>query len=493
MNVQLYTPDVRVTLYKTIGRQTIDGQTPVSQRVLDTNSTIDLTPFLGEAGSLRVSKSIRSPAGGFSLTLPDKPYMQNGSIESLYGLIEPMDLIEIRMRHELPGSTSNNLPTPPILMRGFVSEISRGESMGGNGKPQRTVTIAGQDYGKLWQMMQIKYLPGYVIGENYLSSFKLFERFGVGFDTSMTAPTFVSNVVSEIINPFLTAMMPPNSPNPTELKADISVTHGVVDVGGAQNQQGTIFGLLSSFGDVGVWNELYIEDREDGVYVVYRPNPFKDIYGTVIQDDAPALLPIDVSDKDVISLNVSRSDANVSNYYWVRAPRFEMVSDIYRQQFAIQGASAATVDLGQYPNSAEQFYGMRMMETETQMGGDDVTTMASGQPSDQQTTRDTSMSNWINDRRAILVAQNKDNVLLESGVARIRANELIKPGCYVRIVRGSFSSTFYVSSIDLDYVPYQGLFQTLKLERGNGFINRVTAGAGVQSPYNAELSGLANE
>ena len=35
--------------------------------------------------------------------------------------------------------------------------------------------------------------------------------------------------------------------------------------------------------------------------------------------------------------------------------------------------------------------------------------------------------------------------------------------------------------------PYQGLFQTLKIERGNGFVKRVESGAGVQSPYNAEM------
>ncbi|MCI0146685.1 hypothetical protein KNO81_12380 [Paraburkholderia sediminicola] len=491
MNVQIYTPDVKVVLYKTIGRQTVDGQTPVSQRVLDTNKTINLTPYLGEVGGLRVSKSVREPAGGWSLTLADQPYIQGGSFESLYGLIEPMDFIEIRMRHNLPGWSSGNPTKPPIYMRGFVSGISRNEAMGNDGKPMRTVTLNGQDMGKLWQIAQIKFLPGYVVGENYLSSFKLFERFGVGFKTAMTAAEFVTEVVNSILNPFLAGLMPPNSTNPTSIAVDASVANGVVDVGGAQNQEGTIYSLLSYFGDVGIWNELYLEDREDGVYCVYRPNPFKDINGTVIQDDAPALMPIDVDAKDVIALNVSRGDADVANYYWVRAPRFELVSDIFSRQFAV-GADPATVDLGQYANSAEQFYGMRVMEGASQQGGNDVTTMSSGQPLPQQTNRDASMANWINDRRAIVVAQNKDNVLLESGTARIRANEAIKPGSYVRIVRGSFSSTFYVPAVDLDYVPFQGLFMTLKLERGTGFVKRVEAGTGVQSPANAELSGLAN-
>jgi hypothetical protein len=491
MKISLYTPDVRVMLYKTIGRQSVDGQTPISQRVLDTNKTIDLTPYLGDGCSLRVSKSIREAAGGFSLTLADKPYIGPDSLESLYGLVEPQDLIVIRMRHNLPGSTPGSSPTPPVYMRGFVSGISRNEAMGNDGKPVRTVTINGQDYGKLWQIMQIRYMPGYVVGENYLSSFKLYERFGVGFVTGMTAGAFVQEVINNLVNPFLSSLMPPNSPNPTAITPDVSVANGVVDVGGVQSQQGTIYSLLSYFGDVGVFNELYIEDREDGVHCVYRPNPFKDINGNVIQPDAPNLTPVDIDAKDVIALNVSRSDENVSNYYWTRAPRFELVSDIYRSQWAL-GADPASVDLGQYPNSAEQFYGVRLLETESQQGGNDVTTMASGQPAPEQTNRDASMINWVNNRRAIVVASNKDNVLLESGTARIRANELVKPGMYVRIVRGSFSSTFYVVSVDLDYVPYQGLFQTLRLERGDGFIKRVTAGAGVQSPYSAEMSGLAN-
>ena len=363
--------------------------------------------------------------------------------------------------------------------------------MSSDGKPLRTVTINGQDMGKLWQLMQIKYFPGYVVGENYLSSFKLFERFGVGFQTGMTAPQFVTEVINSLINPFLASLMPPNTPNPTSITPDISVTHGVVDVGGIQNQQGTIYSLLSYFGDVGIWNELYMEDRETGVYCVYRPNPFKDINGNVIQPDAANLTPIDVDIKDVVSLNVSRSDENVTNYYWVRAPRFELVSDIYRQQWAI-GADPTTVDLGTYVNSAEQFYGVRLMEIETQQGGDDVTTMSSGQLSPAQAIRDTSMANWLNNRRAIAVAQNKDNVLLESGSATIRGNENIKPGSYVRIISGSFTPTYYVPDVEMDYVPFQGIFQTLKLERGDGFVKRVQAGAGAQSPYKAELSGLAN-
>ncbi|WP_429500581.1 hypothetical protein [Paraburkholderia youngii] len=88
----------------------------------------------------------------------------------------------------------------------------------------RTVTISGQDYGKLWQIMQIKYMPSYVVGENYLSSFKLFERFGVGFVTGMTAGASGQEVISNLVNPFISSLTPPNSPNPIEIKLDVSVS-----------------------------------------------------------------------------------------------------------------------------------------------------------------------------------------------------------------------------------------------------------------------------
>jgi hypothetical protein len=485
--INLYVPDVKVTLYKTIGRQTLDGSTPVSPRVIATNHTIDLTPFLGESGSMRVSKSVREAAGGFSLTLTDKPYSQAGSFESLYGLIEPMDMIEIRVQHGVARGAS----VAPVYMRGFVSEVQRNESMGAGGRPLRTVTISGQDYGKLWQMLQIKYLPGYVIGENLLSGFKLYERFGYGFTTTLSAPQFIEQSITNVVAPFLFSLLPPDSPMPAWIKFDVSVTNGVVDVGGVQNQQGTMFSLMSYFGDVGFWNELYLEDREDGVYCVYRPNPTMDIKGNFIQPDAPVLTPIDVPGSDLISLSLSRSDAGVANYYWVRAPRFEMSDDIYRQQFALQNADKPTIVLDQYANSAVQFYGMRLMDTETQQGGNDVTTMNSGLPADQQATRTVSMVDWIDNRRALVVAQNKDNVLFETGSARIRANEKIRAGCYVRIVRGAFSSTFYVPRVDLDFIPYQGLFQTLTLERGTGFINRVASGGATTSPYLQEMTSVA--
>lgn len=147
MRVPVYHPQIRVTLHKTVARQTFDGQAPVSVRYAAPPAAIDLTPFLGENGAVQTTKSVREAAGAFLVTLTDAPHrlLAGGAFETLYGLIEPMDVIEIRARHAPVGS-GEDLTEPPIVMRGFVSDVHRTEAMAAAGRPQRTVTIAGQDY-----------------------------------------------------------------------------------------------------------------------------------------------------------------------------------------------------------------------------------------------------------------------------------------------------------------------------------------------------------
>lgn len=504
VKVKVYQPDLRVTLHKTIKRTTLDGQTPVSERYKGIDQQIDLTPFLSEQRGIRTSKSINDPAGGFSITLADKPYKDEGAFETLAGVIEPMDFIEIRFRHDPPdwignlianlkNNSSDDTNRPAIILRGFVSEITRTETMGADGRPQRSVIISGQDYGKLWQQLQILYFPGYVIGQDILSNFKLFERFGVGLKTTMKAGEFVQEIVEKIVNPYLAGLMPENTPHPKEIKTDIRVKYGTSSVTGPQNQEGTVYDLLKTYSDIGIWNELFIEDREDGVYCVYRPNPSKDVTGKSIypqafsDDDYEEPPTVDLPGEDVLSLNLTRSDANVANFYWVRAPRFEMNSDINLQLFAIQGADRETVLLETYPNSATALYGTRVMYGQTQQGGDDVNTFNSGLPAEEHRRRNTDIASWIKARRVFMVLQNKDNVLLESGTMRVRGNERIRPGMFVRLVRGGFSAEYYVVQVDHEYVPFSGFFSTLKVERGMGFVERAKRGGGSASPYLAEL------
>src|SRR3546814_3609908 len=71
-----------------------------------------------------------------------------------------------------------------------------------------------------------------------------------------------------------------------------------------------------------------------------------------------------------------------------------------------------------------------------------------------------------------MVEQNKDNVLLERGTFRIRGNENIRAGMFVRLRRGGFSAEYYVVTVEHEYVPFSGFFSTLTVERGMGFVER---------------------
>lgn len=165
--IRIYQPQLEVKLHKLVQRSTTAGSTPVSERFTGSakDRVIDLAPFLGDGSAVRTSKSIRQPAGGWQLDLVDRPDGDVGSYETLYGLIEPMDMIEIRMRHGAPSSAASM----PIIMRGYVTDVRRGEAVSGDGRPVRKVIVSGQDYGKIWQVIQIIYLVGYMVGQSYIS------------------------------------------------------------------------------------------------------------------------------------------------------------------------------------------------------------------------------------------------------------------------------------------------------------------------------------
>lgn len=495
--VRVYGPVFQVTLFKTVQRETIDGTEKVSVRYGSTTKTIDLTPFLTDYSTITTSKSVREPAGGFAITVSDQPFSIETGADSLYGVVEPMDMVEIRFRHESGPSL-----LPPVVMRGFVSDVNRSESMGADGTPMRGVTITGQDYGKLWQMLQIFYGPGYVIGQDIISAYAMYERFGSGFKIGQSGADFLKESFDQILNPYVQGIVQGNSTNPATIELRALQKHGVTSLSGTQNQAGALYDLFHRFLDVGVWNELYIADGEDGVYCIYRPNPALDVRGKPIdpdtkepvafqpgENDITKLVYYDVPAEDIVSFNVGRSDANIANYYWVRAPRYEIVSDIQNKQAAFTASDRKTVDLTDYVNTRGALYGIRKMEVATEMGGDDVTNTSTGLSDSEHTKRDTSMMNWIANRRQILVEQNRDNVLLERGTITIRGNENIRSGNYVKVRRGTFTALYYVGLVEHQFSPFNRFITVLHVDRGMGFVERMRKNGGPDSPYYAEMAG----
>lgn len=492
---KVFQPQIKVLLLKNVARSTTDGNTPVSGRFKGSNRTLDLSKWLCDASGVRTSKSVRDAAGGFSITLADRINPDN--LDTLYGLIEPMDLIEIRMAHE-PHKAMGQLP---IVMRGFVSDVRRQESAGGSG-PSRQVIITGQDYGKIWQMLQIFYMPNYVSGQNLITQFKLFAQYGIGFE-AQKAKDFLASVVLKVINPFIAEMKgqgedganPDTSPvkELRVLEKDVQTGDGIVAPFGInQWNGGSIYQLLHTYLDVGPFCELFLEDREDGVFVVYRQNPFYKLNGDKIEEQEgksgftdPEVIEVPAS--DIASMNVSRSDSGVANYFWVDAPRFELNYGPYLKLAAAQGGEDDFF-VTKHPNNNPKLYGIRKMWEQTQQGAPEEKFSGNGLKKDEHKAQMDLSSKWISTRRKQLVEQNKDNVVWEQGTIRIRGREDIKAGVYVRIKRGSMYSKYYVVSVDHEFIPFSGFFTTLHVERGDGFAERVKRAGGAASPYYSEIS-----
>jgi hypothetical protein len=488
MSVPVYAPQIQVLLKKNIGRATVGGNVAASTRFEATPRAIDLTPYLGDTGSVVVQRSTRQACGMFSITLADN--FAPGELETLAGLVEPMDCIDISMAHDASQYAGGKLP---IMLRGFVTEIRRSEAMQGNGvnaKPVRRVIISGQDYGKILVINQIAYLANMTSGQNLLTYFKLFVNYHIGSNTDQPASDFIKQVITAAIDPFLADMRKTAEANGVaqgvspimDIKVDASVTTGVVSPYGTNKWPGgTIYDLMKYYGDSPTWNELYVEDRSDAPYVVYRPNPFKDINGNLIQAMSEPPTTVSVTDEDLVSLDVMRTDAGVANYYWVDCSSYILMGGWQLQANQANGGDQ-TYFLTKYPNCSPFLYGFRRLAVESQQGS-----RVDGQPASVVQKGHDDVVGFFNDRRATLMAQNKDNVVYEAGEMKLRGNENIKHGCYVNLTRGTgkITSSYYAYQVRHVFLPYKSYTTTVTFDRGTNFIDRVQRSG---SPYLAEMS-----
>lgn len=506
---KVYEPRISVVLKKNIGRTTIGEGVPTSDRYQGSDREIDLTPFLGDLGGVSVSKSVRSPEGMWSVTLCDRLWAGSSQAETLYALIEPMDVVEIRMARDVSIYSGQGYPSAmPIMMRGFVTSIGR-QMMMHDGRPYRAVVVSGQDYGKILQIMQISYLPNMVTGQLVTSYFQFFAKYGGKPGAFVSAGDFMASVLSNVINAFLAEMQESveqsgitGATSPvTLMQLDSIVADGVIAPFGSYNSyEGTVAGLMQQYGDVGPWNELFVEDRETGPFIVYRPTPFKRADGTFIQEPyasgGASVVSDLVTDFDIVSYTPSRSDMNVANWYWVDAPSLSLVDGkLYQYELATAAnsdGSAGRLSIASYPNSSAKLYGFRVMQATTNQGS-----RVDGQKEGDLTKSGMDVVSFIARRRETLISNNQDNVVFEDGSLMIKGNEAIRPGHYITLQlggndgggqnTGGITSECYAVGVRHDFQPFRGFTTSIEFERGTNFIERSKRGSQLAPPYLAEL------
>ena len=454
MSIKIYNPAIAVTLFKMIKR--VNG---VAQRYAGLRRQIDLTPYLGEGGAVRTSKSLSAPAGGFTISFPDQPDTTSG--DTFYALIEPMDMVEIRMARN-PGQYAGG--KLPLIMRGFVSTVRRVESMGADGKPERFVVVSGQDFGKLWNINQIFWPMIAATNADLLAFWQVGAAVGMA-PAIYTASEFVTKMVG-VMNKKVAALAAFASQTVAPFSVSATVPEGVtLPPQQAAIGEGNYWQILTTFADK-PWNEIFVQDLEAGPQVVYRPVPYKDINGNFIMPGAvdPGTTSIDIS--QVVSLDMGRSDERVANIFWVDPTNLGLGSGGGITSASL--ATAANLDFS-HQNNDPNLFGEKVMECQTQLYGGQ--TAIASPPAGQASANDSLMA-WWTERFSQLKLLNRDNSIWEDGSANVQGLETIKPGTYLNITRGAITTTQYIEEVDHTFIPFQAWTTSVRTVRGDGFLVR---------------------
>jgi hypothetical protein len=476
MAIKTYMPQIAITA--------ISRAKPA---VNDTNwgsyNTIYLDEHLGDLGDVQIAKSLTNPMGSFTITLPDKPLKGSGSgstnpnaaiNDSVYGFIQPMDTVDFQFSHE-PGTLSEQ----PIIMRGIVTNVSRSETIGSDGAPQRVVVIQGNDFGLVFNLIRLMPPSSELANIGIrLAGYALAKLLGI---LEAVSTISVPDFYTHIINTTNEWLRNNDALKGTKITLDCKVvgTTGIF-INKYDPVDAALWNIMAKYID-STFNEIFVEDREDGTYLVIRPNPYYDISnGAWIQvdqnsDPQPTRVPIDVT--DIIEITAARSEDKTFNLPYIKSQAFPM------------SESGKTFDIikyvedqkyGEYINSKATVYGYRILTRDFVQIPVSVVNPGTNQK-EAQVIQNIANTIDFNKRRVDTVWNSiKDNVVFESGSMTLKGNHLVMPGRYLDITRGQFTFSVYVESVVHRFQPYGSYTTTITYIRGTGYAERIQM---LPSPY----------
>lgn len=459
MTVKVFRPAIEVSLFKMVKRRA-----GIASRYAESSRKIDLTPYLGDNSSVRTLKSLYEGAGGFTLTFADQPYSE--TLDTVEAMIEPMDMIEIRAAREPWRYAGAPLP---LVMRGWVTSVERPLGLGHDGTPQRSVIVGGQDSGKLWMIHQIFFEVAYLQETPFLDLFRM--QAETGMDVAMLPVSeFITQLTDRIVNEKVHGMAAFSQQLVRRFRVNATVTEGTASANVAANVQGTIWEIAELFADR-PWNELFIEDEEEGPVVRFRPCPARDIEGNFIMAGAADPGTVEVDYAAIENLRLRRSDSQVANFFVVPPGSSMLESGGLVNVAFLQ--SGEPLDDG-YGNNDPNLYGRRRMQMPTRLLPDNLNTLPIMQPDESRrvaAARDVRF--WHQRRAADLKSLNRDNVVFQDGTARLRGSEELKIGRYLRVTEASKATLeAYMTRVAHHITPFQSWKTDVALDRGTGFLER---------------------
>lgn len=439
----------------------------------------------GDNGGVTVSKGLYDPAGQFQITLPDMPLQLtvNGisARDSLYGFIEPMDRIEIRMnRDQMPPGEM------PVVLRGFVRGVGREETMDGEGRPQRTLVISGHDFGCAFSIQQIGVVRAYL--ENlpayeFSTIAGLLAAISTQLETGQELPIgpFVQRVTEEHVNPILQEVG-------AQFTFDLSMapTDQKVFLQTAISIEGPIWNWLYRLIDT-PWNEMFVREGPNNPEVVVRRTPW-------LLDSAIASMPTAdsleamgtrlhvIEMQEVMELRAHRDDSDVTNILLINNWEGSMFgTDFWR----LEGRDYMMIYTPDSGENAPSRYGHRIAQLYSML----MPTSAQSKPEGDFEAAKQQNETWMErERFQWLLERWGRNADWEHGSIQIRGRSDIRVGEYIHVMRGMGSGlnrvdwAAYVTRVTHQYTAFRQYTTTLEYIRSNQYVRRRNA----DSPWNTE-------
>ena len=453
----LQTFGLSVTLKKLVDRaNSYAGAAAARQKA------IDLTHYMGENDSIRTVKALNQPAGGLTITFADQLSFELQ--DTIYALIEPMDMIEIRAAR-LPQDYAGE--PLPLIMRGFVSSVQRSEQIGGDGTPQRSVVVRGIDAGKLWQINQVLFEFLQASGQEFLSQFSMLAA--IGLDGGLMPVQEYMQLLVNYMNIQVGSLAAYSNQMVPKFTLDCSVTQGQAFMQAIATMQGSIWDYAEFFADR-PWNELYIIDQEDGPHVIFRPVPYTDLAGKLIMAGAATPPIVKIRAVELLSVDVSRSDLRVANYFWVPPSDGTLDTGAF---LTAQAIAVGLPALGDHANNSLTLYGQKIMRQKSSLYSSEAPAVIPAKlPESKQQSANYDYLAWNLQRAADLRSMNQDNSVLEEGTMEVNGREQYQIGTLVQLTRGTLVSTAYCRQVSHVISPFRSWTTTLSVERGTGFYVR---------------------
>lgn len=426
------------------------------------NHSEEIQNQLGDIGTVTIRKSLYAPCGEFTLMFPDMPGNVDQNMllnrDSLYGKLSPLDPIEINLSriHDEYGEVMERkfgkaLPGEPVL-RGFIRSVGRNESVGGDGRVQRSVVIQGHDCGAVFIMEQLRaMITAMNTGLPVPAALSYLREYGL-HDEPQPLGQFIWGVATQTTDDIM------NTAGFKFVK-EFSVDKGYAIPKLAMGSDGPVWELIKRYSDA-PWNELFVREGPTNPELVFRPTPWKDINGNFLPDATDTGLHyFDIPMSNVISLSAHRDDAEQVNHVFVTNYNIPVQANYHQ----------LTNGFGIINPETRKKFGDRIQEVPCYTGPGRA---AISLPEQQQLDANQDFYDWTRDRADWVKKAGTDVYLFEKGSLTIKGNPSIQVGDYIKVLRGPLEWEAYVVGVTHQFQPYRNFLTTIEYIRSNQWMLR---------------------